>query len=109
VAEMPDSALPPMHIPNDGPPQSRMWPAKNPGAAARLAAVRAALLTIAERYELPMENLITPDHLRRLAWRPPSPLTEESVDQALTNLGARPWQRELTVAAITKAMIVTGE
>ena len=109
VAEMPDSALPPMHIPNDGPPQSRMWPAKNPGAAARLAAVRAALLTIAERYELPMENLITPDHLRRLAWRPPSPLTEESVDQALTSLGARPWQRELTVAAITKAMIVTGE
>jgi ribonuclease D len=109
VAEMPDSALPPMHIPNDGPPQSRMWPAKNPGAAARLAAVRAALLTIAERYELPTENLITPDHLRRLAWRPPSPLTEESVDQALTSLGARPWQRELTVAAITKAMIVTGE
>jgi ribonuclease D len=109
VAEMPDSALPPMHIPNDGPPQSRMWPAKNPGAAARLAAVRAALLTIAQRYELPMENLITPDHLRRLAWRPPSPLTEESVDQALTSLGARPWQRELTVAAITKAMIVTGE
>jgi ribonuclease D len=109
VAEMPDGALPPMHIPNDGPPQSRMWPAKNPGAAARLAAVRAALLTIAERYELPMENLITPDHLRRLAWRPPSPLTEDSVDQTLASLGARPWQRELTVAAITKAMIVTGE
>jgi ribonuclease D len=109
VAEMPDGALPPMHIPNDGPPQSRMWPAKNPGAAARLAAVRAALLTIAERYELPMENLITPDHLRRLAWRPPSPLTEDSVDQTLASLGARQWQRELTVAAITKAMIVTGE
>jgi ribonuclease D len=109
AAEMPDRALPPMHIPNDGPPQSRMWPAKNPGAAARLAAVRAALLTIAERHELPMENLITPDHLRRLAWRPPSPLTEDSVDQTLASLGARPWQRELTVAAITKAMIVTGE
>jgi len=28
-------------------------------------------------------------------------LTEESVDQALTDLGARPWQRELTVSAIT--------
>ena len=109
VAQMPDSALPPMHIPNDGPPQSRMWPAKNPGAAARLAAVRGELLTIAERYELPMENLITPDHLRRLAWRPPSPLTHESVDRALASLGARPWQRELTVEAITKSMIVTAE
>ena len=109
VARIPDSALPPMHIPNDGPPQSRMWPAKNPGAATRLAAVRGALLTIAEQYDLPMENLITPDHLRRLAWRPPSPLTEESVDQKLASSGARPWQRELTVAAITKAMIVTAE
>jgi ribonuclease D len=101
VARIPDSALPPMHIPNDGPPQSRLWPAKNPGAAARLGAVRSALQAIAERYELPMENLITPDHLRRLAWRPPAVLTEESVDQALADLGARPWQRELTVATIT--------
>jgi ribonuclease D len=109
VQQMPDSDLPPMHIPNDGPPQSRVWPAKNPGAAARLAAVRGELLTIAERYELPMENLITPDHLRRLAWRPPSPLTYESVDRALASLGARPWQRELTLGAITKSMIVTAE
>jgi hypothetical protein len=42
-------------------------------------------------------------------------LTEESVDQALAGLGARPWQRELTVAAITPllaqppAAIVTDE
>jgi ribonuclease D len=101
VARMPESALPPMHVPNDGPPQSRLWPAKNPGAAARLAAVRGALLAISEQYQVPVENLLTPDHLRRVAWRPPSPLTEESVDQALAALGARPWQRELTVAAIT--------
>jgi len=101
AARLPESALPPMHIPNHGPPQSRLWPAKNPGAASRLAAVRAALLTIAERYELPVENLITPEHLRRLAWRPPTPATEDSVEQELADLGARPWQRELTVAAIT--------
>jgi len=101
AAQMPENALPPMHIPNDGPPQSRMWPAKNPGAAARLTAVRAALLAIAERHELPVENLITPEHLRRLAWRPPTPVTEESVDQTLADLGARPWQRKLTVAAIS--------
>ena len=104
VAQMPESALPAMHVPNDGPPQSRLWPAKNPGAATRLAAMRGALLAIAEQYELPMENLLTPDHLRRLAWRPPSPLTEESVDQSLADLGARPWQRELTVAAIASLL-----
>jgi ribonuclease D len=101
AARMPETALPPMHVPNDGPPQSRMWPAKNPSAAARLAALRGALLAIAQRYEVPIENLLTPDHVRRLAWRPPSPVTDESVDQVLTDLGARPWQRELTVAAIS--------
>jgi ribonuclease D len=109
VARMPESTLPPMHLPNNGPPQSRMWPAKNPGAAARLTAVRDALQAIAEQYELPTENLITPDHLRRLAWRPPSPVTEESVDEVLAGLGTRPWQRELTVAAITKALVVTDK
>jgi ribonuclease D len=115
VARMPESALPPMHVPSDGPPQSRLWAAKNPGAAARLATVRGALLIIAELYDVPLENLLTPDHLRRRAWRPPSPLTEESVDQVLAALGARPWQRELTVPAITpllaqpRAVIVTDE
>jgi ribonuclease D len=105
AARMPESALPLMHIPNEGPPQSRLWQAKNPGAAARLAAVRTALLDIAARYDVPMENLITPDHLRRLTWRPPSPLSEESVDQELADLGARPWQRELTVATITPLLV----
>jgi ribonuclease D len=104
VAQTPEIALPPMHVPNDGPPQSRLWPAKNPGAAARLAAMRGALLAIAEQNELPMENLLTPDHLRRLAWRPPAPVTEESVDQALADRGARPWQRDLTVRAITSVL-----
>jgi ribonuclease D len=101
AARIPEAALPPMHIPNDGPPQSRLWSAKNPGAAARLAVVRGALQAIAEQYQLPLENLLTPDHLRRLAWRPPAPVTEESVDQALAQLGARAWQRQLTVATIT--------
>jgi ribonuclease D len=104
VARMPEDALPPMHVPNDGPPQSRLWPAKNPSAAARLAAMRGALLAIAEQYDVPMENLLTPEHLRRLAWRPPSPLTEETVDQTLADHGARPWQRDLTVAAITRLL-----
>ena len=101
VANKSEAELPPMHLHNEGPPQARVWLTKDPVAAARLAAVRGALSVIAAQHELPLENLLTPDHVRRLAWRPPTPLTEQSVDQALDRYGARPWQRELTVATIT--------
>jgi ribonuclease D len=104
VATLRESELPPMHVASDGPPQARLWPAKDPAAAARLAAVREALTEIADQHQLPVENLLTPDYVRRLAWRPPSPATEESVDAALAGYGARPWQRELAVPAITSRL-----
>ena len=100
VATKSETELPPMHLHNDGPPQARVWLTKDPVAAARLAAVRGALSVIAAQHELPVENLLTPEYVRRLAWRPPTPLTRQSVDQALADYGARPWQRELTVATI---------
>jgi ribonuclease D len=108
VSQMRESDLPPMHVFSEGPPQARLWPAKDPVAAARLAALRESLLAIADQYGLPVENLLTPEYVRRLAWRPPSPLTEETVDAALAGYGARRWQRDLTVPAITP-LLVTHE
>ncbi|GAA1428518.1 ribonuclease D [Microlunatus lacustris] len=103
-----DAGLPPLHIPNDGPPQPRLWAARDPEAAARLTAVREALAARAAELELPVENLLTPDHVRRLAWRPPAPITEETVDAALASSGARAWQRELTVPLITPLLQLPG-
>jgi ribonuclease D len=108
VSALQESELPPLHVASDGPPQARLWAAKDPVAATRLVAVREALQAIAEEHELPMENLLTPDYVRRLAWRPPTPVSEETVDAALEEYGARPWQRELTVSAITP-LLVTRE
>jgi ribonuclease D len=105
VATLRESELPPMHVASDGPPQARLWPAKDPVAAARLAAVRVALQEVAEQHELPVENLLTPDYVRRLAWRPPVPATPETVDAALAGYGARLWQRELAVPAITPHLV----
>jgi ribonuclease D len=99
-----ESELPPMHIASDGPPQARMWAAKDPVAAARLARGREVVAEVAERVSVPVENLITPDHLRRLAWRPPTPITPETVEAALISLGARAWQRDLVVAPLTPAL-----
>ena len=96
-----DSELPPMHLPIDGPPQARLWASRDAAAADRLARVRAAVTERAADLAIPVENLLTPDYLRRLAWRPPQPITEESVDAALARFGARPWQREQTVSLLT--------
>ena len=97
VQQLPEVGLPPLHVPTDGPPQARLWASRDPEAAARLAAVRESLGTLAAELRLPVENLLTPDFVRRLAWRPPQPVTAESVDAALAASGARRWQRELTV------------
>jgi ribonuclease D len=101
AASLRDADLPPMHLPAEGPPQPRLWAAKDPEAAARLARVRDALTAKAAELSLPVENLLTPDYVRRLAWQPPSPPGSPAVDSELERLGARPWQRELTVGLIS--------
>ncbi len=54
-----------------GPPPPRAWADKDPDAAARLSAARAAVTARAEELNLPQENLITPDTVRRVCWEPP--------------------------------------
>ncbi len=87
----------------NSPPVSR-WTDRDPVAAARLVAVRAALADIAEHHRLPVQNLLQPDLVRRLCWEPPDPLDATTVDQALVAGGARSWQRELTVHPLTTAL-----
>lgn len=96
-----DADLPPMHIRTEGPPQPRMWAAKDPVAAERLGRVRTAVSDRAEALQLPVENLLTPDYLRRLCWRPPTEISPKSVDAMLAELGARAWQREIIVPLVT--------
>jgi ribonuclease D len=92
-------------IPN-GPPPVHRWAERDPAAAARLAAARAAVTAIAEHSKLPIENLISPDTVRRLSWDPPQPYDEQTVAQALAAYGARPWQIELTAGPIARALTV---
>jgi len=51
-----------------------------------------------------VENLLTPDHVRRLTWRPPEPADAAAVSDALASFGARAWQRELTSGIIAAAL-----
>ncbi|WP_063794508.1 ribonuclease D, partial [Kitasatospora sp. MBT63] len=84
--EIPENQLPPSSAPHDGPPPPRAWADKDPVAAARLTAARAAVAALAEEHNLPAENLITPDLVRRVAWEPPADASAEQVSAALRRL-----------------------
>lgn len=97
--------LPVLRGSGDSLPPPRSWADRNPEADARLKAARAALTTVAEELCLPLENLLTPETLRRVAWSPPEPDTAESIAAALAGHGARPWQIEATSQAIAQAFV----
>jgi ribonuclease D len=102
--QLPDSELPESKARAEGPPPARSWGERAPEAAARLAAAKPVVASIAREHSLPTENLLSPDALRRVAWEPPGEVTAETVAAALRERGARPWQVELTAAAIATAM-----
>ncbi|MFI0719508.1 HRDC domain-containing protein [Streptomyces sp. NPDC021224] len=101
---LPERELPQPTAAYTGPPPPRAWADKDPAAAARLSAARAAVTAMADELHLPQENLITPDTVRRVCWAPPADLTPEAVAAALADLGARPWQVQLTTPLVTKAL-----
>lgn len=101
--------LPAVRVPTDAPPPPRAWAMRNPEADARLRLAKAALAEVAEGLEMPLENLLTPDHLRRVAWSPPAEPTAEAIAAALAALGARPWQLEATAQTIADAFVEAAQ
>jgi ribonuclease D len=100
---LPDSELPRPAPPGEGPPPPNRWPDRDPAAASRLARARAVMTKLAETHRIPVENLLLPDLLRRLAWSPPGS-DAASVASYLRTGGAREWQVELTAAPLAPAM-----
>ncbi|MFN8167273.1 MAG: HRDC domain-containing protein [Candidatus Nanopelagicales bacterium] len=104
---LPETALPPTTLPPDGPPPPRAWSDRDPDAAARLTVTRAALGELAESLKVPLENLVSPDLVRRIDWAPPA-ADEDAVAAALRAGGARPWQVELVTPTITAGLRATA-
>ncbi|MFD4181009.1 HRDC domain-containing protein [Rhodococcus sp. NPDC058514] len=118
---LPTEDLPPVTQPFTGPPPINRWSRRNPEAADRLTAARAAITELSERVRVPVENLLTPELVRRLCWDfdpaehpgTPAQVTTE-IDEILASGRARRWQRELTAPLLAGALHsapshVTGE
>ncbi|MBW8738456.1 MAG: ribonuclease D [Streptomyces turgidiscabies] len=104
VKALTDAQLPLPGQPVVGPPPPRAWADKDPVAAARLSAARAGVSALAERLNMPQENLITPDTVRRVCWEPPVAPDAESVAAALAGYGARAWQVEQVTPVLVESL-----
>lgn len=100
---LPEEELPPQALTPTGPPPPRAWADRDPVAAARLTRSRELLASVAEELSLPVENLLTPDLLRRFLWEGPTAPTTEEVADALQQMGARVWQTTITAPLIALA------
>lgn len=111
--ELPENALPTRAPRGDGPPMPRAWAEKDPVAARRLVAAREAMTRLSEEHDVPAENLLTPDYLRRTLWAPPSTRDPEALTDGvrtmLAGYGARPWQIDLTTPLLVEAILAAEE
>jgi ribonuclease D len=90
-------------------PPPRVWSDKNPEADKRLKTARAAVTEVATEKSIPVENLLTPELLRRLAWSPPVPADAETIASTLREFGAREWQLDATAQAIADAFVEASQ
>ncbi|MDJ0395460.1 ribonuclease D [Rhodococcus sp. G-MC3] len=107
---LPTTELPPKSAPFDGPPPVNRWARRDPEAAERLATARTAMTELSESVSVPVENLLLPDVLRRLVWDWRSVAAADApaiIEATLSEGRARPWQLELTVSVLAKALTPT--
>jgi ribonuclease D len=79
-----------------------MWADKRPDAAARLEAAKRVVAALMAEHDIPAENLLQPDALRRVCWDY-SGGGEEAIAAFLEERLARPWQIGLIAAPLAEA------
>ena len=106
---LPEDQWPTMRTNADTLPPIKLWRDKFPEKFAPLSHARAAIELIAQENQIPVENLMTPEHVRRVCWKPPigatTTLSVSEVEKALTELGARQWQIDLVAPALAAALL----
>lgn len=86
-------------------PPVRAWSDRNPPADLRYRLAKEKVQAAADELSMPVENLLTPEILRRIAWQPPEQLDAETVAGVLEAAGARPWQIDVTAQMIAESFV----
>lgn len=97
--------LPPMRSATDSLPPVKVWREKAPLAYARLTHARFHLQSLAHELKIPLENLISPESVRRLIWVSEKRSFDlDSAKSFLLEIGAREWQVNLASEIIVRAL-----
>jgi len=106
----PHDQQPELRVASQSLPPIKIWKDRNPLGYARLTYARAALIELSTQIQIPTENLVTPELVRRICWQEPPASKSEYQDfviEQLNKTGARPWQIELVTPAISAALSQT--
>ncbi len=97
---LPESDYPEMRATGDSMPPTKIWKERFPEKYAPYTHARAAVEARALELNIPVENLISPDLIRKLVWK----LSPDVAKDAL-ELGARPWQVAEIADLVSAAML----
>lgn len=95
--------MPSLRGPSTSLPPPRAWRDKAPDAHRRYVIAKDLITRVAESLTIPPENVLTPDHLRKVCWAPDDEHSPNALDAQLQNLGARRWQRDIVVPLLIEA------
>ena len=98
---MDEDSWPQVRSNTDALPPIKLWRDRFPERYAPLTHARAQLDLRATELNIPLENLISPEAVRRICWN--KPLGE--VSTALVALGVRPWQIEIAAPLLEAALL----
>ena len=96
-----EEELPPVRGESDALPPVKVWRDKYPLRYAALTHARHNLSLRAQELSVPLENMISPEHVRRICWSDPA----GQVAATLSGLGARPWQSEIAAPILEAALL----
>jgi ribonuclease D len=98
---LPEDQWPEARSKSDALPPIKLWRERFPERYAPLSHARFNLQNRAEELSIPLENLISPELVRRICWAPPT----GPVSDALIAMGARRWQAVIAAPILDAALL----